>query len=403
MTFDELGLHEDILQALDYMNFKEATPIQVQAIPQILENKDMIACAQTGTGKTGAFILPILHKIASLQLQRTTTLIIVPTRELALQIDTQIQGLAYFTGATSICLYGGGKSGDLREHKQAFEQGVDIVIATPGKLLSYLITKVFDTSGIQFLVLDEADRMLDMGFYDDISRVISYLPEKRQNLLFSATMSPKIRSLAKTLLHDPYEISLAISKPAESITQLIYLAHEDQKIPLLNQLLAEREHYTSILIFSSTIRKVDKILRELNKNGHKAEGISSDYEQSERESKLLAFGNKELRIVVATDVLSRGIDIKDINLVVNFDVPPNPEDYVHRIGRTARAATKGEAITFVSADDMHKFARIEKLIERELDKLPVPAELGEGPAWNPRHSSGNRPNGKKKFFKRSKS
>jgi ATP-dependent RNA helicase RhlE len=399
MTFKELGLNDDIIQALDYMNFEKATPVQEQAIPHILDNKDIIACAQTGTGKTGAFILPILHKIAELQSTKTTTLIIVPTRELALQIDTQIQGLAYFTGATSICLYGGGKSGDLREHKQAFENGTDIVIATPGKLLSYLITKVFDTSNIKFLILDEADRMLDMGFYDDICRVLTYLPKERQNLMFSATMAPKIRTFARGLLNNPIEISLSISKPAESITQKIYLTFEEQKVPMLIKILEERAHYKSILIFSSTIRKVDVIVRELNRKGFVSEGISSDYEQSERESKLLAFGNKELRIVVATDVLSRGIDIKDINLVVNFDVPGNPEDYVHRIGRTARAETKGEAITFVNNDDMFKFSRIEQLIERDMEKNNVPEELGESPVWN---AKSRKPStgGKKKFFKK---
>ncbi len=401
MTFKELGLNEDILQALDYMNFSKATPIQEKAIPHILNNKDLIACAQTGTGKTGAFILPILQKIATLNSGKTSTLIIVPTRELATQIDTQIQGLSYFTGATSFCLYGGGKSGDLREHKQAFENGTDIVIATPGKLLSYLITKVFDPSSIQHLILDEADRMLDMGFSDDILRILSFLPKERQSLMFSATMPPKIRDFARKLLKNPEEVSLSISKPSESIKQQVFLTFEEQKVPLLISLIEAREHYNSILIFSSTIKKVDVIVKELNKKGYKSEGISSSYEQAERESKLLDFANKTIRIVVATDVLSRGIDVKDINLVVNFDVPGNPEDYVHRIGRTARAATKGEAITFVNPDDMQKFSQIETLIERSLDKDNVPESLGLGksPEWKVKNRK-TAFKGKKKFYKK---
>ena len=400
MTFEEIGLREEILEGLDAMGFEKATPIQEQAIPEVLKGRDIIGCAQTGTGKTAAFILPTLHKILEKGYKNTSTLIIVPTRELALQIDMQVQGLAYFTGATSICLYGGGKAGDLVRDKKALDQGVDIIIATPGKLISHLIMKSISTATIENLIFDEADRMLDMGFYEDICRVITFLPPKRQNLMFSATMPPKIRELAKRILTNPVEISIEISKPSEGVEQQAYVVYDTQKTPLISQVIKSKEEYNSILIFTSTKRKVNEIVKTLSKNGVAAKGISSDLEQEEREQVLMDFTTKKTRVLVATDVISRGIDIKDINLVINYDVPKNPADYVHRIGRTARASTTGVAMTLINEDDMHKFRGIERLIEKEVPKYPLPEELGTGPEWKAKSEFKKKKPFKKKYFKK---
>jgi len=408
MTFEEIGLHELVLEGLSCMGFEKATPIQEQAIPEVLKGRDIIGCAQTGTGKTAAFVLPILNKILEKDYKSTSTLIIVPTRELALQIDQQIQGLAYFTGATSICLYGGGKAGDWKEQKKAMDQGVDIIIATPGKLISHLIMKSINVSTIENLIFDEADRMLDMGFYEDICRIISFLPEKRQNLMFSATMPPKIRDLAKRFLTNPFEVSIEISKPSAGVLQAAYLTFDNQKTPLISSLIKGKDEYKSILIFTSTKRKVNDIVKSLRGNGYDVKGISSDLEQQEREDVLMAFTTKKVRVLVATDVISRGIDIKDINLVINYDVPGNPADYVHRIGRTARADTTGVAITLINPDDMYKFRNIEALIENEVPKVKLPEVLGDGPEWRKKSSKGsnhkggnNKYKGKKKFNNRS--
>jgi ATP-dependent RNA helicase RhlE len=398
MTFEEIGLHELVLEGLSCMGFEKATPIQEQAIPEILKGRDIIGCAQTGTGKTAAFVLPILNKILEKGYKNTSTLIIVPTRELALQIDQQIQGLAYFTGATSICLYGGGKAGDWKEQKKAMDQGVDIIIATPGKLISHLIMKSINVSTIENLIFDEADRMLDMGFYEDICRIISFLPEKRQNLMFSATMPPKIRDLAKRFLTNPFEVSIEISKPSAGVLQAAYLTFDNQKTPLISSLIKGKDEYKSILIFTSTKRKVNDIVRSLRGNGYDIKGISSDLEQQEREDVLMAFTTKKVRVLVATDVISRGIDIKDINLVINYDVPGNPADYVHRIGRTARADTTGVAITLINPDDMYKFRNIETLIENEVPKVKLPEVLGDGPEWRKTSSKGKNHNGGQKKF-----
>ena len=408
MTFEEIGLHELVLEGLSCMGFEKATPIQEQAIPEVLKGRDIIGCAQTGTGKTAAFVLPILNKILEKDYKNTSTLIIVPTRELALQIDQQIQGLAYFTGATSICLYGGGKAGDWKEQKKAMDKGVDIIIATPGKLISHLIMKSINVSTIENLIFDEADRMLDMGFYEDICRIISFLPEKRQNLMFSATMPPKIRDLAKRFLTNPFEVSIEISKPSAGVLQAAYLTFDNQKTPLISSLIKGKDEYKSILIFTSTKRKVNDIVKSLRGNGYDVKGISSDLEQQEREDVLMAFTTKKVRVLVATDVISRGIDIKDINLVINYDVPGNPADYVHRIGRTARADTTGVAITLINPDDMYKFRNIEALIENEVPKVKLPEVLGDGPEWRKKSSKGsnhkggnNKYKGKKKFNNRS--
>lgn len=381
MKFTELKLDDRVLEAISYMGFETATPIQAQAIPLIIDNKDLIACAQTGTGKTGAFVLPILHKLVDKADNSIDTLIIVPTRELAIQIEQQIQGLSYFVSVGSTTIYGGGDGKDWELQKSALNNGTDIIVATPGKLLSFMKMGFGNFKTLKHLVLDEADRMLDMGFIDDLQKIISYLPAKRQTLMFSATMPNSISVLAKKILHNPQEIALSISKPAAGVKQLVHLCYDNQKIPLLNYILSERKDFDSIIIFTSSKMRVSEIVQGLKKHGYNAKGISSNLEQSEREEVLRGFRSKKLRILVATDVMSRGIDIKEINMVVNYDAPNDAEDYVHRVGRTARANTKGEAITLVNPKDMHKMQRIERLIDMEVPKAEMPQEFGEAPEW----------------------
>lgn len=400
MKFSELNLTDELLEAISYMGFENATPIQEQAIPIILNNEDLIACAQTGTGKTAAFILPILNKIASKASKGTNTVIIVPTRELALQIDQQIEGLSYFVSVGSIAIYGGGDGKEFSVQKQALTTGTDIIVATPGKLISHLKLGYVKFDQVKHLILDEADRMLDMGFHDDIQTIISYLPKNRQALLFSATMPPAIRQLAKKILKNPKEINLAISKPAAGVDQKLALVHENQKIPLLCTLLNDRKNYESIIVFSSTKSKVSDIVYGLKRKGFPAKGISSNLEQSEREEVLQGFRSRKVRILVATDVMSRGIDIKEINMVVNFDVPGDAEDYVHRVGRTARANTQGEAVTLVNDKDQGKMRRIEQLIESRIPMLEVPSELGEVPQWRTSKPGGGPKNKNRKFHKK---
>jgi superfamily II DNA/RNA helicase len=397
MKFTELGLDENILDAISHMGFENATPIQEFAIPRILNNKDLIACAQTGTGKTAAFVLPILHKLANKPDSNTDTLIIVPTRELAIQIDQEIQGLSYYISVGSIAVYGGGNGISYAEQERALKHGRDIIVATPGRLISHLAQGYVNFKHVKHLILDEADKMLDMGFLDDIEKIISFLPKERQTLMFSATMPPKIRQLAKKILHHPEEISLAISKPAEKVQQFLYLAYDAQKNEVLRHIIEQKPDYSSIIIFTSKKSNVNEIVKALRAWGYKARGISSDLEQEAREDVLIGFRSKRTRILVATDVMSRGIDIKEINMVINYDVPHDAEDYVHRIGRTARANTEGEAYTLVNPKDMPKMKRIEELIEMEVPRLPMPEGLGDAPAW--RVDSSDR---KKRTFYRGK-
>ncbi len=405
MKFSELNLNDSMLEALSYMNFETATPIQEKAIPIILDNKDLIACAQTGTGKTGAFVLPILNKLTGKEDSSIDTLIIVPTRELAVQIEQQIQGLSYFISVGSKSIYGGGGSKDWDEQKEALTGGSDIIVATPGKLLSHLRLGYVKFDKVKHLVLDEADRMLDMGFIDDLKAIIKYLPENRQTLMFSATMPGNIRQLAKSIQKNPLEISLAVSKPAEGVTQRAIMTFDEQKIKVLAHLIEERKEYTSILIFTSTKNKVGTIVRSLNRAKLPAKGISSNLEQAEREEVLRGFRSKRIRILVATDVMSRGIDIKEINMVINYDAPSDAEDYVHRIGRTARAKTKGEAVTLINEKDISKIQRIERLIESEIPKEQPNEEFGPGPVWRAAKANsgkgGNR-NKKRKFYPKKK-
>jgi superfamily II DNA/RNA helicase len=400
VLFDELDLNPELMESIDYMGFRETTPIQEKAIPVILSGSDLIGCAQTGTGKTAAYLLPIMSFILGSRPVHTHTLVLVPTRELAIQIDQQIQGLAYTLNITSLAVYGGGDGSGWDQEKEALSRGADIIVATPGRLISHLNQGYVKFGQIEVLVLDEADRMLDIGFYDDIMHIISYLPKKRQTLMFSATMPPKIRSLSKHIMKNPVEIALEMSKPADGVIQAVYKLSDSQKLPLIKSLITDNPDYHSILIFSSTKKKLNEIVRELRSKNYLVEGISSDLEQKEREATLMRFKSRKTRVLVATDVLSRGIDIKDIDLVINFDAPSDAEDYVHRVGRTARAEKTGAAITLVNKIDMPKMQRIEKLIGYSVYNAPLPSFIAASHDKNPsRHPSSGK-SAKSKFKRR---
>lgn len=407
MTFHDFNFEERLAEGLDSMNYTKPTPIQEQAIPLILQGHDLIACAQTGTGKTAAYILPVLHKMINSDHRHLNTLIIAPTRELAQQIDQQIEGFAYFTGVSSIPVYGGGDGATWDQQKRALERGADIIIATPGRLIAILATGKIDLSHLQHLILDEADRMLDMGFYDDIVKIINQLPKKRQTLLFSATMPPKIRQLATKILSNQKEINIAISKPAAGVLQQAYVVYDAQKMPLIKHILTS-DTYNSVIIFCSTKDGAKALDRAFQKSGLKASAFHSDLDQAEREEIMRAFKSRQINIIIGTDVLSRGIDVDGIDLVINADAPPDPEDYIHRVGRTARAQRTGTAITLINERDQRRFFSIESLIGQEIPKLPLPAELGEGPAYAPetkRKSEGFKKGGKfrgKKSFAKKK-
>lgn len=390
MEFSEFDFHPDLLAGIETLNFKSATPIQEQAIPLILQGKDLIGIAQTGTGKTAAFILPILHKILEEpEGHYTRALVVVPTRELAVQIDQAVEIYSYFTGISCIAVYGGSGGSEFAQERNAITRGVDLIIATPGRLIAHMNMGYVDFSKLRFLVLDEADRMLDMGFMPDIQRIVAKLNPKRQNLLFSATMPQGVMRLARTLLRDPATVNIALSKPAEGVRQGAFVVTEEQKLPLLLDLLKTREG-ERILIFSSTKQAVGKLFQKLKSRNLNVGQISSDLEQSEREKIMLAFRNRQVDVLVATDVLSRGIDIDGIDLVLNYDVPQDAEDYVHRVGRTARAAREGAAITLIGPADQRRFQRIESLIGSEVEKMPVPEALGPAPEYAPAKYSEHR-------------
>lgn len=391
MKFSELNLHPSLMEGLDAMGFEETTPIQAQSIPELVKGRDLIGCAQTGTGKTAAFLIPTIQRVVESSKKGVKALVIAPTRELAIQIDQQLQGLGYFAGVSSIAIYGGKDGTSWDFEKQSLMGGADVIICTPGRVIAHMGFDYVKFDQLECLILDEADRMLDMGFHDDIMKIVELTPKSRQTMLFSATMPPKIRKLAESLLNDPVSVEIAISKPSEKINQVAYMVHEGSKERLLEMLMAERE-VTSCIIFCSTKSSVKSVNKRLQKKGWKSAAISSDLEQAEREEVLTAFRNRKLNFLVATDVLSRGIDIDNIEIVVNYEVPRDAEDYVHRIGRTARAGASGQAITFINEDDVHRFADIERLIGRTIEKPNLPEELGEGPAYNPeeRRKGGNR-------------
>jgi superfamily II DNA/RNA helicase len=382
MKFSEFNLDKKLLEGLDSMGFENATPIQEQAIPIVLAGRDLIGCAQTGTGKTAAFLLPILSKLAANPSPDVDTLIISPTRELALQIDRALEGLAYFTGVSSIAIYGGNDGSSFEREKTALTTGANIIIATPGRLMSHLNMGYVKFDKLKHLILDEADRMLDMGFNEDIMKIIKYIPAKRQTLLFSATMPPRIRTLANKILVNPQQISIAISKPAEGIVQTAYMVYDNQKNPLILDLL-KGKNLQSVLIFSSTKINVKNLEKDLHKLKLSVKAIHSDLEQKEREEVLRDFTARRTQVLVATDILARGIDIEGIDLVINYDVPHDAEDYVHRIGRTARAQSTGTAITFITEKDQRNFKKIEDFLGKTIFKTPVPPHLGKGPVYRP--------------------
>ncbi|MDX2442644.1 MAG: DEAD/DEAH box helicase [Bacteroidales bacterium] len=376
--FTDFDLGEPIIEGLESMGFIEPTPIQILSIPIILENKDLIGCAQTGTGKTGAFLLPILQKILEEKNNNLeiNTLILVPTRELAIQIDQQLQGFSYFSGVSSVAIYGGTDGVTWEQQKNALNSGTDIITATPGRLIAHLQMGYLNLSKLKHLVLDEADRMLDMGFHADIIQIVNELPKNRQTLLFSATMPPKIRKLANKLLKNPEEVNLAIAKPAEGVLQAIYKVEDNGKQDLLVDLI-EGKDLTRVLIFSSTKSNVKQLAQKLRKLKLPVEAIHSDLEQKERVQVLLNFKSGKTGILVATDIVSRGIDIDNIDLIINYNVPRDPEDYVHRVGRTARAKSTGVAITFVNRKEMRSLKKIEELIEEKIFAIPLPQNLKE--------------------------
>ncbi len=385
MKFEELDLEEELLDGLWAMNFRECTPVQELAIPVLLEGNDLIGCAQTGTGKTAAYLLPILNNLVLDKHAHDAirAVIMVPARELAQQIDQQVEGFAYYLPVSSIAVYGGNDGMVWEQQKKSLDMGVDIVIATPGRLLSYIKLGLIDLSQVKYFILDEADRMLDMGFIDDIMLIIKELPTKRQTMLFSATMPPKIRELAKNIMHQPKEIRLAVSKPNENIDQSAYICYERQKPELVNILFSSMQTGEKVLIFASSKIKVKEVRRILKRLNLSVIEMHSDLEQAEREKVMLSFKTGKVNILVATDIVSRGIDIDDIALVINYDVPHDPEDYVHRIGRTARAGEKGRAVTFVSEQDQYKFLQIERFLEKEVVKNTLPGKLGDGPPYQP--------------------
>ncbi len=382
MTFDDFNFDDSLLEGLYSMGYKKPTPIQEQAIPVILKNKDLIACAQTGTGKTAAYLLPIIHHILKAPTRHLNTLIIAPTRELILQIDQQIDGMGYFCSVGSIAIYGGNDGMTWEKQKHALREGVDIVCATPGRLIALLQNGDINFEHLQHLVLDEADRMLDMGFFDDIKSIINYLPKKRQTILFSATMPPKIRMLANQIANEPEQINIAISKPAAGIVQQVYIVYDSQKESLVKLILKNKD-FQSVIIFSSTKDNVKLLERTLRQVDGSVKAFHSDLEQVEREEIMRDFKAKKIRVLIGTDILSRGIDVDGISLVINYNAPPDPEDYIHRIGRTARAEKAGVAITLVNERDQIKLSKIEDLMGFEVARMTIPSELGPGPEYNP--------------------
>ena len=384
MYFDELNLNNNVLDALYDMRFEKCTPVQEKCIPEILNGNDILGVAQTGTGKTAAYLLPILSKLddGGYPERAINCLIMSPTRELAQQIDQAMQGFGYYlNGVSSVAVYGGNDGNRYDQELKSLQLGADVVIATPGRLISHISLGNVDLSKVSFFILDEADRMLDMGFSDDILKIAKKLPKNCQTIMFSATMPRKIEELAKTLLKQPKVIKLAVSKPAEKIHQSAYVCHEGQKIGIINQLFKNND-LQRVIIFCGSKMKVKQVAGALQRKHINCGEMHSDLDQATRDDVMFKFKSGQFDVLVATDVISRGIDIDDITMVINYDVPHDAEDYVHRIGRTARAARTGTAITFVSEDDAHYFQQIEKFLGNEVEKLPLPEALGQAPEYN---------------------
>ena len=412
MFFDELPLADEVLDALWDMHFDECTPVQEHTIPVILEGRDVISCAQTGTGKTAAFILPLLTNLLydDHDPNKLNAIIMAPTRELAQQIDQQMEGFGFYVPFSSVAIYGGNDSGAWGTQSTGLQKGADIVIATPGRLLSLMNIYNIDFSGVKYFILDEADRMLDMGFYDDIMAVVNRLPKDRQTIMFSATMPTNIRKMAKAIMNNPAEVQIAVSRPPESIRQMAVDIYETQKTAFVVQKFRSSgdQDLKKVIVFVGKKQGVKDLTRALRANNIDARAMHSDLEQKERDEVMLDFRNNKVDVLVATDIVSRGIDVDDIPLVINYDVPRDAEDYVHRIGRTARAENKGEAITLVSPEDKHFFNKIERFLQKSIERLPLPASLGAAPdssvcslaADAPKRSSKPRKGGKPHWQKR---
>ncbi len=412
MTFSDFHFHSNITEAIDAIGYEKPTPVQELAIPVIMQSSDLIACAQTGTGKTAAYVLPVLHGILTEEHRKDQikALIIAPTRELAVQIDQQLEGFSYFAGVSSIAVYGGGTGTDFEVEKKALRTGAEVVVATPGRLISHINLGYVRFENLRYLILDEADRMLDMGFLPDIRKIISFLPQKRQTLLFSATMPPEIRKLAKQILHNPQEINLAVSKPAENVAQSAWFVSDENKNKLVKKIVTEND-FPSILIFASTKSGTKTLENDLKRLKFNVKAIHSDLEQEQRREVLRDFKNRDVRILVATDIVSRGIDIDNIGLVINYNVPHDAEDYVHRVGRTARAEKTGQAVTFINSKELRNFKRIEQLIGYDIRKQSFTLEnqetltqrpVGEKPAKPKQHPKKGKPDQQKKQQKTEK-
>ena len=407
MYFDELPLADEVLDALWDMHFDECTPVQEHTIPVILEGRDVISCAQTGTGKTAAFILPLLTNLLydNHDPNKLNAIIMAPTRELAQQIDQQMEGFGFYVPFSSVAIYGGNDGGAWGTQSTGLQKGADIVIATPGRLLSLMNIYNIDFSGVKYFILDEADRMLDMGFYDDIMAVVNRLPKDRQTIMFSATMPANIRKMAKSIMNNPAEVQIAVSRPPESIRQMAVDIFEAQKTAFIVQKFSSSgdQELKKVIVFVGKKQRVKELTRALRANHIDARAMHSDLEQKERDEVMLDFRNNKVDVLVATDIVSRGIDVDDIPLVINYDVPRDAEDYVHRIGRTARAENKGEAITLVSPEDKHFFNKIERFLQKSIERLPLPASLGaapdssvcslaaDEPKWSSKHQKGGKP------------
>ena len=385
MYFTDFDFEDEVLDALDAMRFEKCTPIQEQTLQPLMEGRDLIGVAQTGTGKTAAYLLPVLNRLCRGDYPEDSIncVIMAPTRELAQQIDRQLEGFTYFMNVSSVAVYGGNDGQRYEQELRGMAKGADIIVATPGRLISHINLGNIDLSKVSFFILDEADRMLDMGFCNDIMTIAKQLPKERQTMLFSATMPEEIRKLARDILTDPLQITLALAKPADGITQQAYICHEGQKLGILNSIF-DNESSERVILFASRKTKVKEISHTLKKHGFNVGEMHSDLSQSERDEIMFQYKSRKIDMIVATDILARGIDIDDIRIVINYDVPRDCDDYIHRIGRTARAGTKGRAITLVNIEDQEYFKRIEDFIEQDVPKMEVPATLGEAPAYEPK-------------------
>ena len=397
MYFTDFDLEDEILDALDAMRFEECTPIQEQTIQPLLDGRDLIGVAQTGTGKTAAYLLPVLNKLCQggYPEDAINCVIMAPTRELAQQIDRQLEGFTYFMPVSGVAVYGGNDGQRYEQELRGMSKGADIIVATPGRLISHINLGNIDLSKVSFFILDEADRMLDMGFYNDIMTIAKQLPKNRQTMLFSATMPEEIRRLASNILTDPLQVTLALAKPADGITQQAYICHEGQKPGIIKNIF-KNESSDRVILFASRKTKVKEIALMLKKQGFNVGEMHSDLSQSERDEIMYRYKSHKIEIIVATDILARGIDIDDIRIVINYDVPRDCDDYIHRIGRTARAGTTGRAITFVSEEDQPFFKQIEDFIEQDVPKIAVPEELGEAPAYEPKKEKEKKGEGRRK-------